>query len=118
GGIGLMVGGICLAGVSTGYGMLVAGSALAGIGNAVFHPADFSIINARVGVQRLGYAYSAHGMAGSLGYAAAPVFSGSLGALFGWHAALLAAAAVGGAVLVLLLSFRGSLGVRLERADT
>ena len=52
-------------------------------------PADFSILNARVGAARLGYAYSAHGIAGSLGYAAAPLFSGGLGALFGWHVALL-----------------------------
>ena len=52
------------------------GAALAGLGNSVFHPADFSILNARVGSERLGHAFSAHGVAGSLGYASAPIFSG------------------------------------------
>src|ERR1700682_2850876 len=104
GGIGLQVLGVFMVGSSHSYPLLVAGMAVTGIGNSVFHPADFTILNARVGLQRLGYAYSAHGMAGSLGYAAAPVFSGGLGALFGWHAAILAAAGVGVAVLFLLLA--------------
>jgi MFS transporter, FSR family, fosmidomycin resistance protein len=103
GGVGLLMAGTLLAGLSASYPLLVLGMALAGLGNSVFHPSDFSILNARVSGPRLGYAYSAHGMAGSLGYAAAPVFSGSLGALFGWHAALAAAAGVGLAVFLLLL---------------
>jgi FSR family fosmidomycin resistance protein-like MFS transporter len=104
GGVGLQVLGVFVVASSQSYLLLVAGMAVTGIGNSVFHPADFSILNARVGVQRLGYAYSAHGIAGSLGYAAAPVFSGGLAALFGWQAALFAAAGVGLAVLVLLLA--------------
>ena len=103
GGVGLLAGGTFLAAASGSYALLVIGMALAGAGNSVFHPSDFSILNARVGSSRLGYAYSAHGVAGSLGYAAAPVFSGALGALFGWHAALYAASGVGFAVLLLLL---------------
>jgi len=103
GGVGLLTAGTLLAGLSGSYPLLVLGMAIAGTGNSVFHPSDFSILNARVSGPRLGYAYSAHGMAGSLGYAAAPVFSGSLGALFGWHAALIAAAGVGLAVFLLLL---------------
>src|SRR6185369_15934020 len=70
GGIALMVAGMLLAASAGSYAALVAGMALAGAGNGVFHPCNFSILNARVGVARLGYAYSAHGMAGSLGYAA------------------------------------------------
>jgi FSR family fosmidomycin resistance protein-like MFS transporter len=103
-GIGLQAAGTLVAALSGSYGMLVVGSLLAGVGNSVFHPADFSILNSRVEPGRLGHAYSAHGVAGSLGYAAAPVFSGTLGALFGWHAALLAAAGVGLAVFLLLLA--------------
>jgi predicted MFS family arabinose efflux permease len=103
GGIGLQVLGVFIAGSSHSYPLLVAGMAVTGIGNSVFHPADFTILNARVGVQRLGYAYSAHGIGGSLGYAAAPLFSGALGALLGWHAALWAAAGVGLVVLILLV---------------
>ena len=79
GGLGMMVAGIALVGVSQGYPMLVAGMLLAGLCNSAFHPADFTILNGRVDPKRLGYAYSAHGVGGSLGYAAAPVFSATLG---------------------------------------
>jgi len=54
-----------------------AGHGARGIGNSVF-TVGFLILNARVGGPRLGYAYSAHGMAGSLGYASSPVFSGAM----------------------------------------
>jgi MFS family permease len=103
-GIGLQAAGTLIAALSGSYAQLVVGSLLAGVGNSVFHPADFSILNSRVETGRLGHAYSAHGVAGSLGYAAAPAFSGTLGALFGWHAALFAAAGVGLAVFSLLLA--------------
>ena len=110
-GIGLQAAGTLVAALSGSYAMLVVGSLLAGVGNSVFHPADFSILNSRVDPGRLGHAYSAHGVAGSLGYAAAPVFSGTLGALFGWHAALFAAAGVGLAVFLLLVVNAGKLHV-------
>jgi MFS family permease len=103
-GIGLQAAGTLIAALSGSYAQLVVGSLLAGVGNSVFHPADFSILNSRVETGRLGHAYSAHGVAGSLGYAAAPAFSGTLGALFGWHAALFAAAGVGLAVFLVLLA--------------
>jgi MFS family permease len=98
-GLAMMVAGIGLAGTASSYAVLVAGMLLAGLGNSVFHPADFTILNARVDASRLGYAYSVHGMGGSVGYAAAPVFSAGVGAAFGWHAALFAASAIGIVVL-------------------
>lgn len=109
GGVTCLTLGTLIAGSASSYGVLVAGAALAGLGNSVFHPADFSILNTRVGGERLGYAYSAHGIAGSLGYASAPIFSGSMGALFGWHTALHAAAGVGLCMLALLLANRNRL---------
>src|SRR5258708_14893006 len=36
------------------YGMLLAAAALAGLGNCVFHPADFTLLNRRVAVFRPG----------------------------------------------------------------
>jgi MFS family permease len=106
-GLAMMVGGIALAGAAHSYPVLVAGMLVAGVGNSAFHPADFSILNARVDPARLGYAYSAHGTAGSIGYASAPVFSAAMGAAFGWHAALYGAAAIGLVVLgVLVLNAR------------
>jgi MFS family permease len=104
GGVACLTFGTLIAGSASSYGALVAGAALAGLGNSVFHPADFSILNSRIGTARLGHAYSAHGIAGSLGYASAPIFSGGLGALVGWHNALFAAAGVGAFMFLLLLT--------------
>ena len=64
--------------------------ALMGGGNGVFHPADFAILNSNVAPRRLGHAYSTHGVGGNLGYAAAPIASFGLAAMFGWRVALVA----------------------------
>lgn len=86
-----------------GYGGLMLAAALAGLGNAPFHPADFTILNKRVSQPRLGHAFSVHGISGNLGWAAAPIFLIGLGELAGsWRAGYLGAALVALAVLVLL----------------
>jgi MFS transporter, FSR family, fosmidomycin resistance protein len=103
GGVAFFVAGTALMGVSTSYATLALGAALTGIGNSVFHPADFAILNARVSAPRLGYAFSWHGVVGYLGYAVAPVFSVPIAAAYGWHAALLGGAALGVGLLLLLL---------------
>jgi MFS family permease len=103
GGIGLMSIGTAAMSLAQGPGVLALGALVSGLGNSVFHPADFSILNGRVSPPRLGYAFSAHGVAGSLGFAVAPVFSATLGSVFGWHTALLAGAGVACAVFLLLL---------------
>jgi MFS family permease len=103
GGIAFFVAGILVQAFATSYALLAIGAALGGIGNSVFHPADFAILNSRVSAPRLGYAFSAHGVVGYLGYAVAPVFSVSIGAAFGWHAALLAGAAIGVVLLAVLV---------------
>lgn len=104
GGLALQVLGVVLIAVAPSYALLVLGAGLAGLGNSVYHPADFAILNARVAESRLGHAFSSHGIAGALGFAVAPLFSGTLGAAFGWRATVLVAAAGGFAVLLLLLS--------------
>jgi len=104
GGVAFFVIGSALMGLSGSYAALAVGAALTGIGNSVFHPADFAILNARVSQQRLGYAFSAHGVVGYLGYAVAPMFSVAIGAAYGWHAALLAGAGLGMVLLLLLLA--------------
>ena len=103
GGVAFVVAGVLVQGLATDYAMLALGAALGGIGNSVFHPADFAILNARVSSPRLGYAFSAHGVVGYIGYALAPLFSVSIGAAFGWQWALLAGAAIGVALLALLV---------------
>ena len=56
------------------YAGLLLCAALAGVGNAPFHPVDYSILNQRVSAPRLGYAFSAHGLTGNLGWALTPVW--------------------------------------------
>jgi MFS family permease len=76
------------------YPMLLLAVALAGVGNAVFHPADFSLLNTKVSPARLGYAFSVHGLAGNLGWAIGAAISGAALAWVGWRGAGFAAALV------------------------
>ena len=80
-----------------------------GVGNGVFHPADFAILNANVAPRRLGHAYSTHGIVGNLGYALAPIVSFGLAALFGWRGALGAMGLVGLVALGVLATQRAYL---------
>lgn len=91
------------------YAGLVAAAAVAGIGNSIFHPADFTVLNRRVSAARLGHAFSVHGLSGNLGWAAAPVFMAGVASIADWHVAALCAAALGAAVLGLLILRRDSL---------
>ena len=96
----------------TGYSGLLLVAALAGIGNATFHPVDFTILNQRVSAPRLGYAFSAHGLTGNLGWAAAPLFFATLSSLYSWRTAYLAAAVMYLCILMLLLVQRDKLRTR------
>ncbi|UCV17559.1 MFS transporter [Ferribacterium limneticum] len=87
---------------ATGYPMLIASAALAGLGNSVFHPADFTVLNHRVSHARLGHAFSVHGLSGNLGWAAAPVFMTGIAAAYGWRNAALGASLVAIVALALL----------------
>jgi hypothetical protein len=72
--LGIFVLACGLASMVSGYTGLLLVAALAGLGNATFHPVDFTILNQRVSGPRLGHAFSVHGLTGNLGWAAAPVF--------------------------------------------
>ncbi len=90
-----------VASIATGYAGLVAAAALAGLGNAPFHPVDFTILNKRVSPQRLGHGFSVHGISGNLGWATAPVFMAGITAATGsWRAACLC----GGLLALVILS--------------
>lgn len=85
------------------YAGLLAGALLAGCGNAIFHPADYTLLNQRVSRERLAHGFSVHGISGNIGWAAAPVFLASIAASQGWRTALLSAAAIPMVVLALLV---------------
>lgn len=105
--LGCGIGCFALAGVvlhfATGLPMLMAVAALAGLGNSVFHPADFTVLNRHVSQPRLGHAFSVHGLSGNLGWAAAPIFMTGIASVGGWRTAALAASLV--ALLAIALLF-------------
>ncbi|MFG6466044.1 MFS transporter [Roseateles sp. BYS87W] len=101
------------AGLAQGFGGLMLAAALAGVGNAPFHPADFTILNKRVSQARLGHAFSVHGISGNLGWALAPVFSiGIAEATGNWRLAYLGTGLVALAVMALLFWQRAAIDDR------
>ncbi|MCC7548255.1 MAG: MFS transporter [Burkholderiales bacterium] len=95
--------------MSRNYAMLALFAAVAGLGNSVFHPADFTLMNRRVSAPRMAHAFSMHGVLGTLGWACAPVFLAGVATLAGWRAALVAAGVGALAVLALVYFARGLL---------
>jgi MFS family permease len=93
---GLLVVGLGLACISFAHSFVgfACIAVIAGLGNSVFHPADFALLNSSVNQNRLGRAFSIHGLGGSLGWAAAPVMY-FLDSLFGWVGAALIGALPG-----------------------
>ena len=114
-GLVLSTAGALCAGLAQSYEMLLVAALVGGAGNSVFHPCDFSILNARVDKTRLGYAFSWHGVAGFLGYAAAPTYAIGMVGAAGWRGALLGAAVLGALVIAFLVLQRNFLYV--EPAD-
>ena len=111
-GLALLAGGTLAAGLVPGIGWLFPLVVLMGIGNGVFHPADFAVLNANVSPRRLGHAYSSHGIGGSLGYALAPVVSFGLASAFGWRTSLLICGALGLVAVAVLAMQRSALDSR------
>ena len=89
----LAVSGVLL-GIAQNYAMLMLSATAAGIGNSVFHPADFALLNRQVGKPRLGHAFSVHGISGNLGWAAAPLVITTVAAYAGWRSAAFSAGAI------------------------
>ena len=102
---GLLLEGIAfvLIGLAPLYGALVALMALAGLANAVYHPADYSLLNASVNPRRMGRAFSFHTSAGMLGNAVAPVTMVFLMTFMDWRAALTLCGGVGIAVGLMVI---------------
>jgi MFS family permease len=105
-GLALLACGTLLASLAPGIGWLFPIVAAMGVGNGVFHPADFAILNANVAPKRLGYAYSTHGIGGNLGYALSPLVSFGIASVYGWRVALAAMGVMGLVALGVLASQR------------
>ena len=102
-GVGLFALAYLLMGIAPNYATLIICAVISGVGNSVFHPADFAILNSAVDPKRLGYAFSAHGFTGNIGFMMAPVLMGPLALFFGWHGALTVVGIVAALALVLLV---------------
>lgn len=95
GGLALCGVGAILAGLAQSYPMLLLAVVIAALGNSVFHPADFAILNGSVSAGRIGRAYSMHGFLGNLGWVAAPATIFPLSLLIGWRGALMTVGMIG-----------------------
>ncbi len=108
-GLALLACGTILASLAPGVYWLFPIAAVMGVGNGVFHPADFAILNANVAPRRLGYAYSTHGIGGNLGYALSPIVSFTLASAYGWRTALAVMGTMGLIAVGVLVSQRALL---------
>jgi len=112
----ILFGGLALLGLSAfgfalspGYWTMALWSVVAGVGNGVFHPVDYTLLNRKVSAARLGHAYSFHGITGSLGWAVAPALLVPLAIAFSWRVALMGAGTLAFVVLLVLWLNRGKL---------
>ncbi len=94
---------------STSYWMLAFFVVVAGLGNGVFHPVDYTLLNRKVHSSRLGHAYSTHGLTGTLGWALAPLMLVPIAMAYSWRLALAGAGTIALLVLLLLLFNRNRL---------
>ncbi len=79
---------------------------LAGMGNSVFHPTDYSLMNRLVSAERLPFAFSIHLIMGNVGWIVAPILMVGVASLFGWRAAAVAAGLVVACVLLMFVLAR------------
>ena len=89
GGLFVTSGSIALAGLAPTYGVLLLIAFISGIGQSVFHPADYALLNASTDASNEGKAFSSHTFGGFAGFAAAPLVIGGIGIAIDWRIALL-----------------------------
>lgn len=92
-----------------GYQDLIIVAILLGLGNCSFHPMDYTILNQRVSAKRIGYAYSAHGLTGNLGWAVAPVFMVGITQISSWQTAFFCAGLVFLVIAGVLIVYKESI---------
>lgn len=111
GGLGLLALAAFGYAASPNYWAMAFFSIVAGVGNGVFHPVDYTLLNRKVSAPRLGHAYSFHGMTGSLGWGLAPALLVPLAIAFSWRWALAGAGTLALVVLAVLWLQRDKLAL-------
>ncbi|MGO4469839.1 MFS transporter, partial [Pseudoduganella sp. RAF53_2] len=108
-GIGVLGLSAVLLSAANSYTALMLGALVAGVGNSIFHPADYTILNQRVSKARLAHGFSVHGISGNIGWAASPILLTAIAAAGSWRLALLCAAALPLIVLAILFINRDAI---------
>ena len=94
-------------GLAPSYRSMLLAMVFIGLANSVFHPADYSLLSAKVAPVRLGRAFSIHTFSGFLGNAVAPVTMIALAAGLGLNIALMAPGILALVVAMPLVLARG-----------
>jgi MFS family permease len=101
---------VLLMGLVPAYWLLLPLAAVAAVGNSVFHPADLSILSAKVSPRRIGRAFGIHGFGGTCGYFLSPIviFFG-VASFAGWRAGLMVAGVIGWLAALVMFRYRAVL---------
>lgn len=98
----VLVGGLLLtsmmigvSGLAPSYELLLACAFVSGIGQSVFHPADYALLDTVTDPTTEGKAFSVHTFGGYAGFAAAPAMIGGIAIAIDWRFALMVAGALG-----------------------
>ena len=103
-GLALSSAAFAIAGLFNSYWVFIAMYGVAGLGNAAYHPADYSLLSHHSPPERLSQIFAFHTFAGMLGSAIAPVTLLAMQSYFGWRGAYVGAAIFGLIVLAVLLA--------------
>ena len=82
------------------FAVLTAMMIVYAVGNSVFHPADYSILNGTMSDEFMGRSFSLHTFFGELGTAIAPSLLLAIAAIWGWQMSLLSSSVLGLIILV------------------
>ena len=102
-GLAGMAGSLVLASAAGSYEALLVAQGVGGISGSTYHPTGMSLVSDLESGETEGKAMGVFGFGGMLGVAGAPLGVGGVAAVFGWRAALVAAAAGG---LVFVVAFQ------------
>ena len=105
-GVAIGAAAFAVAGIVNSFAVFIAMYAVAGLGNAAYHPADYSLLSDYSAPARLGQVFSYHTFAGILGSAVGPATLLAMQSHYGWRGAHVGAAILGVAVVALLLAQR------------
>ncbi len=94
---------IALMAFATAYWQIVVLAMVSGAANAVYHPADYSILAGSIRKERMGQAFALHTLTGNIGFALAPPVVAVLLVFVGWRETLLVLGLLGVPVAAAIL---------------